>query len=96
MEGPSLKELACSGALDEISNAESGESIERYVRANGLVREGKSCRAVLLVIYQTTRLGPQDGFRLGLVLEGVSPENAREQLKGPVKQDAAEYLVVKP
>lgn len=96
MESASFKELACSGALDEISNSENGEAIERYIRGKGLVREGKTCRAVLFVIYQTTRFGPQNGFRLALILEGVTPENVREQLKGAVEQDAAEYVVVKP
>lgn len=96
MDSASFKELACSGAFDEISNSENGEAIERYIRGNGLVIEGKTCRAVLFIIYQTTRFGPQKGFRLALILEGVTPENAREQLKGAVEQDAAEYVVVKP
>lgn len=50
----------------------------------------------LLVTNQTTLFGPQNGFRLGLILEGITPEPACEQLKGGVEQDAAEYIVVKP
>ena len=96
MESASFKELVCSGALDEISNSKNGEAIEEYIRGKGLVREGKTCRAVLFVIYQSARFGPQNGFRLALILEGVTPQNACEQLKGAVEQDAAECVVVKP
>ena len=96
MDRASLKELACSRAFDEIPNFDKGEEIEQYIRENGLVVDGKTCRALLFIIFQTTRFGPRNGFRLALILERVAPENAREQLKGAVEQDAAEYVVVKP
>lgn len=83
-------------ALDEISNLEDGDQIERAVRRGGLIRDGITCKAQFFIIYQTGRFGPQNGFRLALVLEGVTPEHARAMLKGPVVQHAAEYLVVEP
>ena len=92
MESALIKEIACSGALDEISNSEQGEAIARYVGA--LERDGSTNRAVLFVVYQTGREGPQHGFRLALVKEGATKEAAREQLKGEIEQDAAEFVIV--
>ena len=90
-----LKELVFSGALDEISNAEHGESIGRYVANSGKMGAGdQTRRAVLFTVYQTGRHGPQNGFRLALVKEGVTKEIAVERLKGEVVQDAAEYVIV--
>lgn len=60
------------------------------------MRDGKTSKALLFVVYQTDRHGPQNGFRLALVMEGVSPEHARKELKAVVAQDAVEYVVVKP
>ncbi|KAL8779809.1 MAG: hypothetical protein Q9213_006767 [Squamulea squamosa] len=90
-------ELACSGALDEISNAEDGEAIERYVRYAALVREeNRTRKGILFVVYQTGRHGPQNGFRLALVKEDVEVAVAVERLKGEVVQDAAECIVIRP
>ena len=96
MESASFREIACAGALDEISNAEDGKGIELAVRRGGLVRDGKTSKSLLFVVYQTDRHGPQNGFRLALVMEGVSPERAREELKAVVAQDSVEYVVVRP
>lgn len=49
MESAFIKELACSGALDEISNSEQGEAIARYVGA--LERNSSTYRAILFVVY---------------------------------------------
>lgn len=94
MESALSKELACSGALDEISNAEQGEAIARYVGA--LERNGSTFRAVFFVVYQTGSEGPQNGFRLALVKEAATKEAAREQLKGVIEQGAAEFVIVRP
>ena len=91
-----MRELAQSGALDEISNADDGAGIALAIQRAGVVREGKVGRAVLFVIYQTGRYGPQNGFRLALVKEEVRVEVAREMLKGVVGQGAEEFLVVRP
>lgn len=91
------RELACSGAFDEISNIEDGAGIERYVRGHGLLgRGGKTQKVLFFVVYQTGQLGPQNGYRLCLVKEGVTPQDAREKLKGHVAQDSADYVVVSP
>ncbi len=88
--------LALSGALDEISNGDDGMGIVRYVRGMGLVQEGRTNKALCFFVYQTGRHGPQNGYRLCLVNEGVRPEDAREKLMGEVAQDAAEYVVLNP
>ncbi|KAI4256366.1 MAG: hypothetical protein LQ352_002131 [Teloschistes flavicans] len=90
------QELAVAGILDEISNAEDGEAIGRYITNAGAVGGGKvTKKAVLFVVYQTGRDGPQNGFRVALVKEGVPVESAIQQLKGEVVQNAAEYVVVR-
>ena len=100
MDSAALRILANSGALDEISNSEDGDGIERRIRSfgsqGGHVKDGVTQQAVLFVIYQTGRHGPQNGFRLALVLEGVRVEDAREKLKGAVEEDAEEYVIVGP
>lgn len=96
MESAFCRELAVAGILDEISNAEDGEAIGRYVTNAGAVGGGKvTKKAVLFVVYQTGRDGPQNGFRVALVKEGVPVESAIQQLKGEVVQNAAEYVVVR-
>ena len=95
MDSAFPKELACSGLLDEISTAEDGMAIGRYVRNAGAVgADGKTRKVVLFVIYQTGREGPQNGFRLALVKEGVRVDDAMEQLKADVADDAMECVVV--
>ena len=96
MESALLKELACAGVLDEISNIEDGEAIGRYVRNAGAIGGGKRTqKPVFFVVYQTGRHGPQNGFRFALVKEGVTEESAVQQLKADVPQDAAEFVIVK-
>jgi hypothetical protein len=75
--------------------------IELAVKRVGVVREGKTQRAVLFVVYQTRRYGPQNGLRLALVKEGVRVEDAREKLKGFVEHGLEEFVleefvIVKP
>jgi len=96
MDKEAVRVLAWSGALDEISNAEEGMGIELAVKRVGVVREGKIQRAVLFVVYQTRRYGPQNGLRLALVKEGVRVEDARENLKGFVEHGLEEFVIVKP
>lgn len=91
-----MRELACSGALDEISNAEDGAGIGLAARGAGVVRGEKTQRAVFFVVYQAGRHGPQNGFRLALVKEGVRVEDAMKKLKGVVEQGAEEFVIVEP
>jgi hypothetical protein len=87
-----LVELATAGALDEISN--SPGSVRDYIRNRGIVRDGKTNRALLFVIYQTGRYGPQNGFRLCLVHEGfaVDEDVAGEKAEAPVAQGVTEFI----
>jgi len=96
MDKEAVRVLACSGALEKISNAEEGMGIELAVKRMGLVREGKTQRTVLFVVYQNGRYGPQNGLRLALVKEGVRVEDARENLKGFVEHGLEEFVIVKP
>ena len=100
MDTASLNLLANSGAFDEISNGDSGSGIERRIRTSGStgghVENGVTGKAVFFVIYQTGRHGPQNGFRIALVLDGARVEDARERLKGAVEQGAEEFVVVGP
>lgn len=100
MDGASLRVLANSGALDEYSNGYDGSGIESRIRMagsqGGLVKDGVTRKSVLFVIYQTGRHGPQNGFRLALVLEGVRVEEARERLIGVIEQGAEEFVTVGP
>ena len=100
MDSASLKLLANSGALDEISNGDNGSGIERRILTagsqGGLVLDGVTRKSVLFIIYQTGRHGPQNGFRIALVLEGVKVVEARERLKDVVEQEAEEFVVVGP
>lgn len=100
MDRASFKILANSGALDEIPNADDGSAIERRIlmagNQGGLVKNGVTRKSVLFIIYQTGRQGPQNGFRVALVLEGARVEDAREILKSVVEQDAEEFVVVEP
>jgi hypothetical protein len=91
-----ITELATSGALDEISNAPS--AVREYIRNRGLVREeSKTNRALLFVIYQTGRHGPQNGFRLclvheGFVVEGPEAEEVFGKAEDVVGQGVMEFI----
>lgn len=95
MESVLVKELACAGILDEISNIEDGEAIGRYVRHCGAMIGEKTTKAFLFVVYQSGQHGPQNGFRLALVKEGVTADYVVERLKAEVVPDATECIVVK-
>ena len=96
----SLRLLAHSGALDEISNGDDSSGIENRIRASGCVggqvRNGITGKAVLFIVYQTGMHGPQNGFRVALVLEGVRVREAGEVLNKPVEQWAEELVIVGP
>ena len=100
MDSASLRILANSGALDEISNGDDGFGIERRIlmpgSQGGLVKDGITRKSVLFAIYQTGTHGPQNGFRIALVLEGARVKEARERLSSVVEQDAEEYVVIGP
>ena len=100
MDAASLRLLANSGALDEISNGDDGSGIERRIlmagSQGGLVKDGVTRKAVLFIVYQTERHGPRNGFRVALVLEGARVDEARERLKVVVEENAEELTVIGP
>lgn len=94
-----LTELALSGALDEISNGPG--SVRHHIRNHGVVRSRITRKAMLFVIYQTGRYGPQNGFRLCLVHEGFDvrvgdefggQRDAVDDAEMPVAQGATEII----
>lgn len=81
--------IATAGALDEISTAEG--AIGRYVRGQGLVRDGKTNKALLFVVYRTGTDGPQNGFKLVLIQEHCEVGNVEERVLAafPEESEAA-------
>lgn len=55
MESPLLKELACAGVLDEVSNVEDGEAIGRYVRGAGAVGGGDQMKKFVFFLVDSGR-----------------------------------------
>ena len=102
-----LLQLATSGALDEISNMHN--AVRRHIQSRGLVKNGRTRRALFFAIYQTGRYGPQNGFRLCLVNEGFeivdahvaigewSPEKIEDDVTAaeePIAQGTMEFMVL--
>ena len=65
-----LQQIADSGTLDEISNL-SG-AVRHHIYWHGSRNEADNTlrKSMLFLIYQTTRHGPQNGFRLCLIQKG--------------------------
>jgi hypothetical protein len=65
-----IRELANSGALDEISNIPG--SVRHHIFHHSIrdKKSGKTQKPLLFAIYQTGRYGPQNGYRLCLVHAG--------------------------
>ncbi|MCJ1329644.1 hypothetical protein MMC10_006324 [Thelotrema lepadinum] len=104
---PFFLQLATAGALDEISNVYNG--VRHYIRSRGLVKHGRTQRALFFAIYQTERYGPQNGFRLCLVNEGfeigdapvqigeISPGQIEDDVTAaekPIAQGTMEFIVL--
>lgn len=75
-----LQQIADSGTLDEISNL-SG-AVRHHIYWHGSRNEADNTlrKSMLFFIYQTTRHGPQNGFRLCLVHRGF-------QITSPTKEE---------
>ena len=99
-----LQQIANTGALDEISNF-SG-AVRHHIYHHGLRDrvDNTMGKSMLFFIYQTTRHGPQNGFRLCLVHRGyhiASPtksehdaEDEIDQLEKPIPQGHMEVAIV--
>jgi len=62
-----LQQLANAGSLDEISNAPGSVRHHIFWHGNRDKTTSKLRKSMLFFVYQTTRSGPQTGFRLCLV-----------------------------
>ena len=83
-----------------MSNWNDGFSIGVLFRVDGM-QGGELGREVtrsslLFVIHQVESLGPQDGFRIALVLKGSRVNEARERLKAVVERGAEDFVVIEP
>lgn len=65
-----LQQIAHGGALDEISNQAGSVRHHIYWHGNRNKADNTLRMPMLFFIYQTTRHGPQNGFRLCLVHSG--------------------------
>jgi hypothetical protein len=65
-----LRQIVTAGPLDEISNMP--DAVRSHIFWHGKRHEvtGKLRASMLFCVYQTTRHGPQNGFRLCLVHRG--------------------------
>ncbi|KAL9609604.1 MAG: hypothetical protein Q9167_005647 [Letrouitia subvulpina] len=65
-----LQQIADAGVLDEISNFPGAVRHHIYWHSNRNNADNTLLKPMLFFIYQTTRHGPQNGFRLCLVQKG--------------------------
>ena len=99
-----LQQIMVSGLLDEISN--SSGSVRHHVFWFGDRDKvsGKLRRPMLFSVYQNTRHGPQNGFRLCLFHEGYyiasdtkvdgAAEDDIDRLEKSIPQGSMEFVVL--
>ncbi|KAL9102361.1 MAG: hypothetical protein Q9163_002483 [Psora crenata] len=99
-----LRQIAIAGPLDEISNVVG--AVRSHIFWHGKRNEatGKLQRPMLFFVYQTTRHGPQNGFRLCLVHRGFyiafeskadgDPEDDIDKLERVIPQGHMEVVVL--
>ncbi|KAK1635254.1 hypothetical protein BDP81DRAFT_472783 [Colletotrichum phormii] len=73
-----VREMANSGAIDEISN--SPNAVRHHIYWNSMRdnKTSKTQKSVLFAIYQTGQHGPQNGYRLCLVHQGYNIVSAKK------------------
>ena len=104
-----LQQIADAGALDEISNAPGAVRHHVYWRGSRNPLDNTLRHTMMFFIYQTTRYGPQNGFRLCIIYAGyriTSPTKAEDdegeddidRLEKPIPQGHQEvvFLGTKP
>lgn len=95
-----MRLLANSEALETMSNWNDGFSIRIILRVEGMqggeLGHEVTRSSILFIIYQDGSLGPQDGFRIALVLKGSKVNEAWERLKAVVERGAEEFVVIEP
>ncbi len=101
-----IEQIISSGILDEISNYPG--AVRHYIYGFGDRNKNDNTlrRPMLFFIYQTTRYGPQNGFRLCLVHDGfhidsgVKSEDGLEddidRLEKEIPQGHMEFVILGP
>ncbi|KAI0095363.1 hypothetical protein F4814DRAFT_436370 [Daldinia grandis] len=98
-----LQEITNSGSLDEISNAPGSVRWHICRRSNRDPDHNTLRSSMLFFIYQTTRHGPQNGFRLCMVRQGyyigsdnqsVIDEDDIDLLEKPIPQGHKELAIL--
>lgn len=98
-----FQQFADAGTLDEISNAPGAVRHHIYWRGSRDRADNTLRKTMLFFIYQTTRHGPQNGFRLCVVYAGFcinSPAKAEDdeveddidRLEKPIPQGYKEIV----
>ncbi|KAG7004492.1 hypothetical protein G7Y79_00025g057780 [Physcia stellaris] len=100
-----LQQLANSGTLPEISKASGAVRHHIYWHGSRNPSNNRLRKSMLFLVYQTTRHGPQNGFRLVLVREGfritlgeegVDEEDEVERLEREIPMGCVEVVVLGP
>ena len=98
-----VQQIADAGALDEISNSPGAVRHHIYWRGSRDRADNKLRKTMMFLIYQTTRHGPQNGFRLCIIYAGFrinSPTKAEDdeteddvdRLEKPIPQGHKEVV----
>ncbi|KAH6627493.1 hypothetical protein F5144DRAFT_575997 [Chaetomium tenue] len=99
-----LQQIATAGPLDEISNIP--DAVRSHIFWHGKRHEvtGKLRTSMLFCVYQSTRHGPQNGFRLCLVHRGYyiaseakvegDPEDDIDRLEAFIPEGNMEVVVL--
>jgi hypothetical protein len=99
-----LQQLAIAGPLDEISNLTGAVRHHIFYHGRRDAATGKTRIPMLFFIYQTTRHGPQNGFRLCLVHQEFhiaseskvdgDPEDDIDRLEKAIPQGHMEMVIL--
>jgi len=99
-----LQQIASAGPLDEISNVAGAVRSHIFCHGNRHKVTGKLQKSMLFFVYQSTRHGPQNGFRFCLVHRGLyiaseskadeDPEDDIDQLERVIPQGHMEVVVI--
>ncbi|SPO07012.1 uncharacterized protein DNG_09706 [Cephalotrichum gorgonifer] len=99
-----LGQISLASALDEISNVPGAVRSHIFWWGMRDKKTGKLRKSMLFFVYQTTRYGPQNGFRLCLVHQGYyiaskvkadgEPEDEIDRLEKDIPQGHMEVVVL--
>ncbi|EPE35397.1 hypothetical protein GLAREA_11096 [Glarea lozoyensis ATCC 20868] len=99
-----FQQIANASALDEISNSTGSVRFHIFWHGNRNRDTNKLLTSLMFFVYQTTRHGPQNGFRLCLVHPGFhipspdkiygDPEDDIDRLEKTIPQGHMEIFVL--